>query len=286
MGSPPARATPEKDGMLLHGRGFLTGHNARLLALLACTLAGCAAPGGHEAASGAGAAADAVAAPEGTYLAYEHDVRVQLPGADITPRLQALAQACQQARFGDCAVLQMGQEGGQYPSASIRMRLAPAAVEPVVALAGEKGRVAARSTQAEDLAQQVNDTRLAQQRLKNEHATLMGYQQRRDLAVADLLSISQRLAELEAQMQQAEQQAAQQRRRIDTQLLTVQLQTPAGEDRRSEIGDALRESGAVFAASVAFVIRAVAALVPVLVVGGLAGWIGLRLWRRRRRQRS
>lgn len=245
-------------------------------------LAGCA--GADRAAdAGGGRQASALASPEGAYLAYEHDLRVQLAGDRIGARLEQLGEACQQARFGDCAVLERGEEGGQVPSASIRVRLAPAAVDPFIALAGGDGRVVSRTTRAEDLAQQVADTALTQSRLKKEYDTLLGYQQRRDLAVADLLAVSQRLAELEAGMEQATRDAAQQRRRIDTQLLTVWLQAPAGETGRSEIAEAARDFGAVFTASVAFVIRAIAALVPVSLVLWLLGWAGLKLWRRRRR---
>jgi len=35
---------------------------------------------------------------------------------------------------------------------------------------------------------------------------------------------------------------------------------------------------------VAFLIRAVAALLPVALIAWLFGWIGLRLWRRRQRR--
>ena len=245
-------------------------------------LAGCAGPDRAADAAGGGEAT-ALASPEGAYLAYEHDVRVQIAGEQISSRLKQLGEACQKARFGDCAVLETGEEGGQVPSASIRMRLAPAAVDPFIELAGGDGRVVSRTSRAEDLAQQVADTALTQARLKKEYDTLLGYQQRRDLAVADLLTVSQRLAELEAGMEQAARDAAQQRRRIDTQLLTVRLQAPAAETGRNQIGEAMRDSGAVFTASVAFVIRAVAALVPVSLVLWLLGWAGLTLWRRRRR---
>lgn len=250
--------------------------------LLLLVLAGCAGQGDPGRYGGANEEA-AVAAPEGTLLAYEHDVRVQLAGELIRARMQQLSQACQQARFGDCAVLEVSEEGGALPSASIRVRLAPKGVAPFIALAGGEGEVVSRVTRAEDLAQQVADTALTQARLKKEYDTLLGYQQRPNLAVADLLTVSQRLAELEAGMEQAAAQAAQQRRRIDTQLLTVQLQTPASESGRSEISEAMRDFGGVFTGSVAFVIRAVAALVPVAVVLWLLGWVGLKLWRRRRR---
>ncbi len=62
----------------------------------------------------------AVASPEGAFLAYEHDVQVQLEAAKIAPRIQQIAQACQSAKLGDCAVLQVDQRSGEQPSGEVR----------------------------------------------------------------------------------------------------------------------------------------------------------------------
>lgn len=252
-------------------------------ALVLLGLAGCA--GQNTAADPAVGGTAALASPPGAALAYEHEVRVELDGARIAGRLEALTEACQSSRFGECVVLQVGQEGGELPSASLQVRIAPKGVTPFIALAGEAGHLASRNAHAEDLAQQVADTGMTRARLGKEHEKLVEYQQRPKLAVADLLAVSQRLAEIEAGLEQADREAAQQRRRIDTQRVTVLLQTPAGQSGRNEISEALRGFGGVFTESVAFVIKAVAALLPVVAVGGLITGL-LLLWRRRSRARN
>ena len=252
-------------------------------ALVVLTLVGCGKPGMADAG---GAGAGAVASPEGASLAYEHDLDIRLEATQIGPRVKQIADACQSARFGDCAVLQVGQQGGEYPTGSIRVRIAPKGVEPIIGLAGQGGEVSSRNTHAEDLAQQVADTALAKARLQKEHERLLAYQDSKDIKLADLLVITQRLSEIEAGVEQANKDAAQQRRRIDTQLVTMQFNTPSGQRSRSEIGQALRESGTILTNSVAFLIRAVAALLPVAVVLGLVGWFGVRLWRWRRRRKA
>lgn len=249
--------------------------------LVLLVVAGCAK---HERLGAADAMA--LASPEGAFLAYEHTVQLRLPGERIAPRLQAVAEACQSGRFGDCAVLQLSQDGGDGASGSIEVRVAPKGVEPLVALAGEQGEVTARSTRAEDLAQQVADTQLTQARLKNEHARLLDYQQRKDLAVADLLTISQRLSEIEAGLEQANREAAQQHRRIDTQKLAIHMEATNGQRNRSEIGRAFAEFGGIFTASLAWLIRLFAGLLPVALIGGGALWGGVKFWRRGRRKRG
>lgn len=254
--------------------------------LLGWALSGCARPSGEMAADG-GAPAPAPAPPaaQGNALAYEHDVRIELPADQIDQRIAAVRTACQSAQFGDCALLAVEQTGGHDPSGSVSVRLAPDGIEPMVQLAGQHGDVAARSTRAEDLAQQIADTGLAQARLQKEHARLLELQQRRDLAVTDLLALSKRLAEIEAEAQQTQQDAAQQQRRVRTQLLTLNFRGTGGEQGRGEIAEAAAEFGQVFASSVAFVIRAVAALLPVVVLGLLVGWLLLQAWRWRARRR-
>ncbi|MDZ5842702.1 DUF4349 domain-containing protein [Stenotrophomonas maltophilia] len=251
---------------------------ALVLALAACAKVEHAAGGG-----GAAAEAEAVASPEGAFLAYEHDVQVQLDAETIAPRIQQVAQACQSAKFGDCAVLQVDQRSGDSPSGEVRVRIAPKGVEPLIGLAGEGGTLQSRTTRAEDLAQQVADTALTKARLEKEHARLLAYQDRGGLKIEDLLAISTRLSEIEAGVEQASKDAAQQRRRIDTQLLTLHFGTTSGERGRSEIGDALSESGSILSTSIAFLIRAAAALLPVAVLALIAGW-GVRAGLRRRRR--
>ncbi len=250
--------------------------------LLMAGLVGCSSRM-HEAAADAGGAGAVVASPEGAMLAYEHTLDIKLESAKIGSRVKAIADACQSSRFGDCAVLQVGQQGGEYPSASIKVRIAPKGVEPLIGLAGEGGEVSSRNTEAEDLAQQVADTALTKARLEKEHQRLLAYQDRQDIKMADLLVITQRLSEIEAGVEQAGKEAANQRRRIDTQLVTMRFNAPAGQRNRSEIGDALSDSGTILTESVAFLIRATAALLPVALVGWVFGWLGLKLWRRRRR---
>ena len=106
------------------------------------------------------------------------------------------------------------------------------------------------------------------------------FQQRRDLAVADMIALSQRMAEAEAQLQAAEQEGAQHRRRIDTQLLTLHFQPPGGQEGRNEIGQAVRDFGKILSMGTAWTIRAAAFLIPLLLV--LAVLVaGVRRWRRR-----
>lgn len=272
--------------------------------LLLVALAGCSRHPGAQSPAAAEAAADAAAAaadaaapapaapaavlqaPKGTFLAYEHDARVRMAGAQIPAHIDAVRNACLQARFGDCAVLDIAQRGGTFPGGSITVRTAPAGVEPLLRLAGEGGEIASRSTRAEDLAQQVADNRLTRARLENEHARLLEYQRRGDLKMADLLTISQRLAEIEGGLQVAQQDAAQQQRRIDTQRLEIMFEAIGTERSRSELGQAFAETGQIFSGSLGLMIRLIAGVLPPAILVAVLVWIARLWWRRRRKSAS
>lgn len=247
---------------------------------LATLLAGCSSKVA-EAPVGAGAA-HAVTNREGAMLAYEHTARVRIDAEAIPARLKAVQDACTQQRHGDCSVLEVSQEGGEFPSASITVRAAPGAIEPLIALAGKDAQIGSRSTRAEDLAVVVRDNDRQRERLRNERAQLLEFQKRRDLAVADMIALSRQLAEVDATLQAAEQDAAQHRMRVQTQKLTIGFSPSGLESGGNEIARAVREVGGILASGTAWLIRAVAFLLPLLVVLGIIVFA----WRARRARRA
>ncbi|NZA24865.1 DUF4349 domain-containing protein [Luteimonas sp. SJ-92] len=224
---------------------------------------------------------DGTGAAGGAMLAYEHSAGIRLPAVAIAPRQRAVQEACNARKFGDCVVLGMHQQGGDYPSASISVRIVPEGVEPMIALAGEGAELGERSTRAEDLAVVVRDNALARDRLRRELQRLEEFQQRRDLAVADMIALSERLAATQAQLEAAEREGAQHRRRIDTQLLSLDFRPPGGQAGRSEIGQALRDFGATLSMGTAWTIRALAFLIPLAAVLAIVVLVVRRLRRRR-----
>ncbi|WP_372013005.1 DUF4349 domain-containing protein [Pseudoxanthomonas sp. 10H] len=254
-----------------------SGTAAAALACLALLAGGCS-----KEAAGLPSGAAGGDAPRGGFLAYEHDVRIDLEPDGLAARLAGAQAACQQATFGACDVLEVGHEGGDWPSARLVVRIVPAGVEPMIAAASRGAAIGSRSTHAEDLARAVQDNERLQQRLRGEQARLLEFQQRRDLAVADMIALSRQLAEVDAQLQAAAQESAQQQRRLDTQKLTLRFQPAGGRGGRGEIVQAMRDFTATLATGTAWTIRAVAFLIPVALAAGVL----LALWRRLRRRRS
>jgi multidrug efflux pump subunit AcrA (membrane-fusion protein) len=255
---------------------------ARLIPVMAL-LAGLACAQKSSAPEGAAQEAAGLRAPPGTFLAYEHDFDIELAAAAIPARLAEAQASCLAQRFGDCAVLGIEQSGGERPHAALTVRIAPAGVEPLVALAGEGGEVASRTTRAEDLAQGVQDNAAQRARLERELARLDAFAGRKDIAVSDLIALSKQIAETETQLEAARREAAQQQRRIDTNLVALRWRPPGVDAATSEISLALEEFGETFASGVAFVIYIAAYTIPAAVALAIP-IAGLRWWRGRKRR--
>lgn len=224
-------------------------------------------------------------------LAYEHVISIEM-GRELLPtRLREIQAACNADRTSNCTVLDVALSSNQdLPSGNIRMRLAPGGVDPIVALAGKDGEVTSRHTRAEDLAEPVADTERQIALLTLHRERLTELMKNKDIKIEQLITVSKELATVQSQLDSLSTQRANLRRRIDTDLLTINLSLPR-QDYTSEqtpVRDALRSFGSDFRETVGMVIRFFAVLVPWLVVilPGLFllrlfwQWIGRRLARR------
>jgi hypothetical protein len=215
-------------------------------------------------------------------LAYEHTVAVELGKEAVSGRLGEIEAACRGDGASRCAILESSLRWfAGLPSASIRMRLAPGGVDSLIDLASKEGKITARSTQAEDLAQPVADTERQLALLGVHRDRLTEIMKSRDLKIDQLITASRELASVQSQIDALSSAHATLVRRIDTDLLTIDL-TPPLADFQSEstpVKDAVRQFGRDFREAMATVIYFVAWLIPWLFVI-LPGLVLLRMfWR-------
>jgi hypothetical protein len=243
-----------------------------------------------RAADAAGAAAEpgkGLANHNGSQLAYAHDVQLRMPADRIAGNLGKVRDACTAQAFGPCDVLgEQLSAAGAYPSGELQMRAAPEAVGGLVKAAAEGGMVSERSTHAEDLAAAVRDNGLRRKRLELQHAKLSEILAKGHGDMDQLVALTERLAMLEAELNPADQEAAQQQRRIATNLLSLHFQAEnvsVASETTTRIGDAFRGLTSTWDGIVAWMVTVfLGALLPFAIVFGVAGWLALKLFRRRK----
>ena len=219
----------------------------------------------------------------GTQLAYEHRLTLRLPKDTLAQRLGATREACESARFGECNVLRIEQSTG---NTSITVRIVPAGVEPLVALAAQGGEVGERQTVAEDLAPAVADNQRQQARLKAQQQRMDELAARKDITVTDLIALGKEQAQIESELQSLEQQAAGQQRRIATNLVTLDMRPADADTRGSRLRQSLSGILDQFADGAASAIEALSYGLPFLLLGFPLLLLWLWLWRRFARRRA
>ena len=218
----------------------------------------------------------------GRMLAYAHTVFVELDKETLPGRVAAVQNACTESKTFACELLDVASEGERgVPSGSLRMRVAPSGVEPLIALAAKGGDATRRTTHAEDLAEPVADTERELALLNTHRDRLAEFMKSKDLKVDQLITVSKELATVQSQLGELGATRANLERRITTEILIINLTVPVAVASREQhpVRDAVRQFGSVLFEALAGVITFLAVLIPWLLVI-LLGLFLLRLfWR-------
>lgn len=239
-------------------------------------LAGCSDPSGMP----LGGALQGERNKADSYLAYEHHVDIELPAERIGERLEVTRQACLSERFGACSLIAAQQSSGHAPRGELTLRIVPDGVEAITRLASEGGQLTSRTTRAEDLALAVSDNRRQHEQLLRQQQTLQQFEKRDDLAVADLLALAREQAAVAVQLQAIAQEAAQQQRRLDTNLLTLNLSSPYERSALGRIGEAISRLEDNLAEGTANLIEFIGYSLPFLLVLFPVALLLRKLWHR------
>ena len=228
-------------------------------------------------------------------LAYEHSVSIELDGKVLPTRLREIESACAKGQPVECTVLEVSLTGRQDVFRGlIRMRIAPQGVDSTVEAASQGGKLTSRSTRAEDLAQPIADTERKLALMTTHRDRLAEIMKSKDLKIEQLITVSKELATVQTQIDSLATDQAQLRRRVDTDLLTIELSPPqvAYLAQDTPIRDSLRVFGSNFREAIGQVISFIAVVVPwlIIILPGLFllrafwTWIGRVLARRLQRK--
>jgi len=242
------------------------------LLLMLLVLAGCSPKSHSEATVISGEQGKA-----GAQLAYEHELSLSLPVALLAPRMQATREACESARFGPCNILGIKQDSD---GSQMVLRIAPAGVEPLVAMAAEGGKLGQRITTAEDLADAVADVQRRQERLLAQQQRLDELAKRKDITVGDLITLSKEQANIENDLQERAQAAAGQKRRLDTNRVTLNFSTSDGLQQQSRLSRMFSNLGENLVDGTADALERASYVLPFVILAFPVLWLWVWLWRK------
>lgn len=225
-------------------------------------------------------------------LAYVYGVALEVPAKAVRTTMGKHEAACRAAGPAVCQVLGAtvnSSDDEQSVYGQITLRAEPRWLERFRGgldddARGAGGRVRETSVQSEDLTRQIVDTdaRLRAQKILRER--LQNLLRTRPGKLEELLATERALAQVQGEIDSAESQLAVMRQRVATSLLNLNYQSMPNAvtgGTFEPVVDAITEFVGIVMAGVAFIIRAVAFLIPVGLVVVPVGW-----WLLRRRRRA
>lgn len=218
------------------------------------------------------------------YLAYTHELTLTTSDKAVVATFELAKQLCDKAVAENCVVLSSRIGSGEYPSAEIKFRAKPNGVRQLLAEISKQGEVSQQSTTAEDLESPIVDSAKNLAMLEDYRGKLEALRTRASADVDSLIKVNKELAEVQSQIETTSGRRAHLLQRVDTEILTVHLQSVATRSAWRSIVRALTDFGANVATGTANAITAFAYLLPWIVALGLAFWGARRLWRWTRRR--
>jgi hypothetical protein len=215
-------------------------------------------------------------------VAYEHEIEMEVPSGHIPQVAEAVQQACAALPERGCTLLEASIRSGSDAGATVRMRVIPEGVNKVLGSLDGRGKILAKSSKGEDLAEPIEDADRKMAMLTGYRDQLQTLARQRALDADALIKLHRELAQVQSEIEKAATSGAQLRRRVDTELLTVAVHEHANAGQGNNVKQAVEDFGQDLLRGVAMLITFVASTIP-FALAGIAGYLAWRRVRARRR---
>lgn len=250
---------------------------------VACVVAGCGGGGsGDYGASSPEYAAriDLPPSESASSLERQHFVTIDVPQDQVEPSFDAAVAACSGDPKLECTLLDSALNKGEDSTASLTVRVAPAGVEPFIALAAKDGNIESRSSQTNDLAQPIVDVEQKLAMLDAYKADLLRLRVQSSNNVDALIKVASEIAKTQAEIDSLKGEHVQLRKRVDLQRVAISFHSNRQQSVATPIGRALRDFGRNLTSGIAEAITGFAHLLPWLLLLVPVLLLIRHLWRR------
>jgi len=214
------------------------------------------------------------------FLERLHSATIDVPEEHIEPALGAAVAACNDDRKLQCTLLDSELTKAENTTASIRARLSPTGVEPFIAIVARHGTIESRSTHANDLAKPIVDAEQRLRMLESYMGDLLRLREQSRTNVDALIKVASEIAQTQSSIESLKGEHAQLLKRVEFQVVALQLYSHRAQSFTTPIARAFREFGRDLVSGVAQAISGVAYLVPWLIILVPLALLFRYLWRR------
>ena len=219
------------------------------------------------------------------FMAYTHSVVVDLDEDRMDGAYQAVIEACYSSEEIACEVMHSSLSQGDYRNASVTMRIEPEGVQAMIELATTHGAITHRQTSAEDLEEAITDLDSRISMLTTTRDKLLELEQSQANDIDSLIKITTELTRVQADLERLTGQVTHQRRRVETDVLSIQFVAQQSRSFWKPIAVSLSDFGHTLSEGIGDSIIAIAYLLPWTVLLLILAFIVRFMWRRSRGRR-
>lgn len=218
----------------------------------------------------------------GRYLAYQHQVGLELEAERISTVSARLEKLCAAAVNEHCELLESQLSTGRGSSANLKFRASRSGIKAILMEIEKLGKVIDQSTTAEDLAAPIGDTKKKQELLTDYRQRLEALRDRAKNDVDALIKVNKELAQVQNDLEALSGKYAQLQQRVDTEILYVRLSSIEQSSFSAPLKAAVHDFSSNLAQGSASAITGFAYLLPWSILLSLCFIVIRKVWRWRR----
>lgn len=199
------------------------------------------------------------------YLAYEHHYGIKVGQDSLSSGVESLTQKCRADGQQICLLMGVNQNGGEWASANIEMRVVPTSLGAYVELIQSLGEIESQQTSAQDLGASIADNEKRMEMLKSYRDKLIQLEGKADNNIDSLIKLSSELAEVQSKIEAVTGERARLDQRIKMDVLNVRFSVERVEAAWSPLGEAFSEFGQNLAEGTAIFVTTFSYLIPWLI---------------------
>lgn len=199
------------------------------------------------------------------YMAYEHNLAVELDKSLIAEVHTSIVHQCEADTKYSCVVLNSNLVSGDYQSSNISLRLKSKGVVHFSKLAVQKGEVSSRSTKAQDLSDSIRDNAKRTEMATNYRDKLLLLEAKESDDIDAMVKIASELSKVQSELEFAQGERAKLFKKVETELLTINISSPRLTGFWGPIGDSLVSFKDDLAYGISDVISSSTSIIPWLI---------------------
>lgn len=220
------------------------------------------------------------------YIAVRRHIEIETAESELQKAWESIGAFCGTIRCEVVSSSIVNRTARTAPSGSISMRVAPEDMKKLLDQLGKTGEIVQQGNESEDKTATVIDVDAKIKNLTEYRDNLRALLARSSANLKDLIEVRKELTEVQSQLDSETT-----KRKVladETEKIAIDIHfsargAGAGLSGLGKIGTALRDSMSVLAESIAALITVVFAVLPWVVVLILAGWVFVKIIRRRRK---